>query len=238
MKAYQGSIEQFTERPYYTLEDIERICIAELMKVNLYPTDPEPVRIERFIEKKFGVSPQYDDLPDDLLGFTRFGSQGVEAIVVSRSLAEEGSKTAERRINTTLAHEAGHGLLHVHLFALEGETPTLFGDSINQPSSKILCREDILQDTTQSKHKGYDGRWWEYQANRAMGALLLPLALVEKCLQSLLIPQGVFGRKVLAEPQRERAVRLLAQTFEVNPIVARIRIFDIFPGSNNKQLTL
>ena len=94
----------FTERPYYTSQDIESICVDELQRMGLFPESPKPVRIDRFVEKRFGVVPQYENLPHGVLGFTEFGRKGVEAIVVSRLLSEEGSATADRRINTTLAH--------------------------------------------------------------------------------------------------------------------------------------
>src|SRR5713226_7829376 len=68
----------------------------------------------------------YDDLPQQILGYTQFGPRGVERIVVSRRLAEEDSDVARRRDRATLAHEAGHGLLHAHLFALETSPLLLF----------------------------------------------------------------------------------------------------------------
>ena len=43
--------------------------------------------MDRFIEKRFNIVPQYDDVPDGILGFTKFGTKGPEAVVVSRSLA-------------------------------------------------------------------------------------------------------------------------------------------------------
>src|SRR5437588_601706 len=85
------------------LSEIERICTEELHAVGLYPSRPEPVRVERFIEKRFNVSATYEELPPGVLGYTRFNRGGVEAIVVSCALCDEGTRAAERRINTTLA---------------------------------------------------------------------------------------------------------------------------------------
>jgi hypothetical protein len=64
-----------------------------------------------------------------------------------------------------LAHEAGHGLLHAYLFVL-GETPLNLFDRDSQVDHKILCR-DVQGEERNSR--AYDGRWWEFQANRAMG---------------------------------------------------------------------
>jgi hypothetical protein len=175
-----------------------------------------------------------------MLGFTQFGPKGVEAIVVSRSLSEEDSKIADRRINTTLAHEGGHGLLHTHLFALEFRAPALrlFEDALDQKHQKILCRTDGVQGTGDGeKTISYNGRWWEYQANRVIGALLLPRSLVFQVLEPLLEGQGALGMKTLDSTRRPDAVRNLADTFDVNPVVARIRLAEVFPPVAEGQLT-
>jgi hypothetical protein len=49
--------------PYFTPSHIDNMCCDELRGVGLLPTSPEPVLIDRFIEKRFNVSPQYEDLP-------------------------------------------------------------------------------------------------------------------------------------------------------------------------------
>lgn len=60
----------FRERPYYDLAEIERTCIDELNAQGLLPREPAAIRIDRFIEKRFGVIAEYDDLPDGLLGYS------------------------------------------------------------------------------------------------------------------------------------------------------------------------
>jgi hypothetical protein len=97
--------------PYFTPSQIDNMCCDELHGVGPLPDSPEPIRIDRFIEKRFNVSPQYEDLRDGILGFTRFGKNGVKAVVISAALDAEGGKVAARRVRTTIAHEGGHGLL-------------------------------------------------------------------------------------------------------------------------------
>ncbi len=186
---------------------------------------PSAIRIERFIEKRFGVTPEYDDLPDGVLGYTRFGKNGVEAIVVAVALDAAEGKVAERRLRTTLAHEAGHGLLHAYLFAL-AERPLHLFDKDSQSDHKILCRD--VQGEEQ-KGRAYDGRWWEFQANRAMGSLLCPRSLVEMALKAYVVPSGSMGAVKLTEADRDQAIRSVSKTFDVNPVVARIRINDLYP---------
>src|ERR1700722_12293716 len=116
MRTFHSKSGAIAKRPYFRPAEIDQICVDELRKVGLYPVSPEPIRIDRFVEKRFGVEPTYEDLPEGVLGFTQFGNDGVVAIVISASLDAEKGRVAERRVRTTFAHEAGHGLLHAHLF--------------------------------------------------------------------------------------------------------------------------
>jgi hypothetical protein len=233
MRTIRGKKGPFSERPYYTQEEIEEICSGELKRAGLYPVAPGPVRIERFIEKRFGVSPSYEELPEGVLAYTGFDSHGVQKVVISTKLVEHENQVSERRLNATLAHEAGHGLLHAHLFVVvsQGELP--FGEAAGKNKVKVLCREESI-----AVQSGYDGRWWEYQANRAIGSLLLPKSLVGEALKPLLAARGSLGRFFLSEEKREAAGRSIATVFEVNPVVARIRIAELYPKENEEQLTL
>jgi hypothetical protein len=234
MKTFKQKGGPFRERPYFDLNDIEMICSDELRALNLLPTEPGPIRIERFIEKRFGVSPIYEDLPDGVLGYTEFGPKGVQAIVVSRTLAEDRSTVAERRVSTTMAHEAGHGLLHAHLFALGVPQRGLFGSDVTGP--KILCR--TAMSPAWATGKQYDGQWWEFQANQVIGALLLPRSLVATAVKPLLVSDGAFGLgRSLPSKEREKAATLVADVFDVNPAVARLRIQELYPAERG-QLTL
>jgi len=225
MKTFRDKSGQFSERPHFEPTEIDRICDDELRKAGLFPEKPSAIRIERFIEKRFRVTPEYDDLPDGVLGYTRFGKDGVEAIVVSAALDAGGDKVAERRLRTTLAHEAGHGLLHAYLFAL-AEKPLHLFDRDSQADHKILCR-DVQGE--ERKTRPYDGRWWEFQANRAMGGLLCPCSLIEASLKAHLVPSGSLGAMRLDEANRSAAISEVSETFDVNPIVARIRISELYP---------
>jgi hypothetical protein len=226
MRTYRTTRGPFRERPYFKDSEIERICLDELVAMKIYPSDPSPIRIDRFVEKRFGVVPTYDELPEGILGLTKFGPKGVQAIMVARFLEEEGSKAAERRIRTTIAHEGGHGLLHTHLFALEADGNPLFGDFSDPKAPKVLCREP---------NGSYDGQWWEYQANRTIGALLLPLPLVTVVLEPFLVERGLLGLKGLDEARRTAAVGELVEIFDVNPVVATLRLNEMHPADQQQQ---
>lgn len=205
------------------------MCEDELRAAGYYPAKPEPVRVERFVEKRFRVSVAYDDLPAGVLGYTLFGSDGVTGVHISSVLAEEQSRTSNRRINSTLAHEAGHGLLHSHLFAFSSEGLSLFGGDPDVTTTRILCREP--------KGRGYGGQWWEVQANMVIGPLLMPRVHVLKAAEPFTRECGSLGGREIIPSSREDAVLCLADVFDVNPAVARIRVDDIFPLGDG-QLTL
>ena len=88
--------------------------------------------------------------------------------------------------------------------------------------------------------RGYDGRWWEFQANKAIGGLLMPRRLVETALvaEKFCIEAGNLGQLALPPEKREAAARALADIFDVNPAVARLRLDDVFPKKSDGQLLL
>ena len=66
----------------------------------------------------------------------------------------------------------------------------------------------------------------------------MPKPLVQAALAPVLTPRGVIGTLILPAHQRESAIRLLADTFDVNPVVARLRLDALLPVAADAQLTL
>lgn len=235
MRKYPSNTGPFREALYFEQEEIETICSDVLRSVELYPSMPEPIRIERFLEKKFGISPEYGKLPEGILGYTKFGPSGAEKVVICSSLSEEDCKASERRVATTIAHEVGHILFHSDLFKdlfRKSSMIPFFQNSAEQPdeSKMILCRDlpGVLE-----KSSNYDGRWWEHQANRAIGALLMPRSLMEELLAPLLVSRkmflGFFEQTIPDPAKRDDAILRLSDVFDVNPIVAKIRLGETYP---------
>ena len=234
MRTLRASAGPFGERPYYTDDDIERICSDALAETGLLPREPGTVRIERFIEKRFKAPVIYESLASTVLGFTEFGPNGAQAIHIAEA-ADPSSQSECRRINSTLAHEAGHCLLHAHLFALGLDRGRLFGDDPDVTQQRVLCRNE---DTKMVKSiRRYDGRWWEFQANRAIGALLMPKEVFLLFMQQFVEERGNFGLPALSNTRRHEAVMGTAEMFDVNPAAARIRVNSLFPDPG-QQLTL
>jgi hypothetical protein len=232
MKNFKTNGGPFINRPFYEDHEIDRICIQELQAIGLYPKLPEPVRIDRFIEKRFKVTPTYQELGDGILGLTKFGKNGVKEVIIAQALEEENSVVGERRIRSTLAHEAGHGLLHAHLFISTGQC-TMFPDGASS-APKVLCRDNGHA----HESKQYKGEWWEYHANRAIGSFLLPRQLLLIALEDYLIPHGLLGLKVIDPSKTHEAVKFLSNIFNVNPAVTKIRLNELFPDKILAQQVL
>jgi hypothetical protein len=232
MRNYRANRGPFRERPFFKDEEIEMICSDALRSVNLYPSEPEAIRIDRFIEKNFGVTPKYEPLEDGILGLTIFGKDGVKDVIVARNIDEENSVTSDRVVRSTMAHEGGHGLFHAHLFALEDSAKPLFGDHSDPSKPKVLCRDSK---SAVGASTGYNGEWWEFQANKAIGALLMPRDLVEMALADLTIQSGLLGLKQFDYSREGEAISLLSEIFNVNNPVARIRLQQLFPVKFSSQ---
>jgi len=234
MKTLRTSAGPFAERPYYKDDEIERMCSDALRETGFLPENPGRIRIDRFIEKRFNVPIIYEVMPARVLGFTEFGPKGVEAVHIAEPPAGERTASAERRMNSTLAHEAGHGLMHAHLFALDLDHPTLFSGDADVTKTRMLCRDGEGGEARPLRK--YDGRWWELQANRAIGAFLMPKGLFIAFLEPFLERRGILGAPTLPAARREGAVRAAADVFEVNPAAVKIRVDLFFPDGG--QLTL
>ena len=98
----------------------------------------------------------------------------------------------------------------------------------------MLCRDDGIE----GGRRSYTGEWWEFQANAAMGHLLMPRCLVDQAIRQFLVPIGKLGGKRVDPVRYETAVRSLANVFDVNPIVAKIRVEALYSAKEDAQLAL
>lgn len=210
----------FPTRLYFTDDEIEEICSAALNETGLLPTKPERIRIDRLIDKKFDVSIVYEDLGKNVLGFTEFGPGGVEAVHIGEPPGDLILQE-ERRVNSTLAHEAGHGLMHAQLFVEHFANQTPIEGHPDVTEKRILCREERPNTVRQ---KEYKGDWWEFQANRAIGALLMPKQLLPIFLEPFHTKFGTTKLSELPAKSKREIVEAASDTFDVNQIVARVRL--------------
>ena len=212
----------FRRRLYVSEDHLERTCQEALASVELLPESPGPVRIDRFIFLHFGIEEEYEELPGHIMGCAKFTRNGLSRIIVNRRLAEERDQVSRVRVRSTLGHEAGHGLFHTPLFVEKLESEALerlldddgVFDSVTEEG--FMCRAEAGI-TEVPKFE-----WWEYQANLAMAALLLPKPLIVQAAREHL-------PRVLAGPgdfdsRRADAERELATLFDVSRQMVSIRL--------------
>lgn len=229
-RSFSGS--RFGKTLYFTEREIDQMCLEALEVSKCLPSQPEPIDIEFFVEKHFETNLDLgSDFGSDVLGWTLFGKKGEILMVgVSSSLSGDTTTVGQRRCRATVAHEAGHCLMHPILF-MEEETKNMMGN-VDFRENRILCRKEDFQGKTGK----YDGRWWELQANRAIGGLLLPRQLVRTSVEHLLISSGGLGLKILPPEHFNEAIDHVADTFEVNRQPAEIRLKSIFPEEDQISL--
>jgi hypothetical protein len=186
-------------RLWYDEAEIDAIMEAELRKSGTARlTDGGAVGVDAFIEIHLRISPEFVTLPGGVQGATDFSPDGTVRMRISAPLAERaasGDPGAEHLMRTTLAHEAAHVLLHRVLFLQQSEA--LFG---GQLSRQELCRD------IRPVRGGYTGEWWEWQANRGMGALLLPRSEVI----------GIAGPWTAAALRDGKLVQIIARRYQVS----------------------
>jgi hypothetical protein len=199
------------ERIWLETHEIEAITDGALRSAGLFPGEPAgPVAIEAFLEVHLGAHVDYgEDLPSSILGYTQFGSP--PRVVVNRALtdlalAPQAPLGLRGRWRATLAHEAGHILLHEGLGMPFDRTPSLSSEAVS--GSPALGESD----------------WREVQANMAMAALLMPRGPFLVAARRALERSRVFlplGFDALAT---ERLVTILAHQLETSGEATRWRL--------------
>ena len=232
MREYRGSDGE--RRVWYEPSEIDRIMTDELATASLLP-DPAredvSVDVEAFVERHLGLPlDQYAALDADVLGVTHFASGTKPRIEVNRNLTgaaldcEEETPGTIGRWRATVAHEVGHVLLHRHLYEIDAMQPCLFSnDQIGSAPSPTLMR-CLKRDVRYSG--GSD--WREFQANRAIGALLMPSPVINTVV-------AAEAKRLRLRPQRlspdssdaDELVRAVARRFTVSRAAARIRLDDM-----------
>jgi hypothetical protein len=204
---------------------VEARCADALRSVKLMPAAPGPIRIDRFAEKFFKLKLRFVALAEARMGAVQFTDAGkVAGIFVCKNLAQDETTVGKRKFRSTVAHECGHGLLHGELFAeklaadkLQPVLATGSGEFHSVGETGFLCRGEADLDSTPK----YE--WWEFQANMAMSALLLPWHLVTEAAKPF-AAKCAEVRPALRDAVSESAASELAEVFDVNPVMIRFRL--------------
>lgn len=225
MRRYRGANGE--ERLWFEPSEIERMMESELRKAALMPSETAPVvKLEAFVERHLKATlDQYADLDASVLGVTEFFEGRPPRISLNKNLTGSALDEVEAlpgvlgRWRATLAHEAGHVLLHRSLFEFAVGNMNLFDRSPSDDRGRQLqrCLEKDVG------HGGGGGDWREVQANQAMAALLMPKSLFQKVARQHV--EEVFpGRDKIPAGGEERVAARLAPILEVSKQAARIRL--------------
>lgn len=230
--------------PYLAEKHIEReagAVLAEFEEARGLKLEP-PIPIDDIVEKLLKLNIDFDDMHNrynvprssngqtDILG----AIYGDGSIFIDESLDPDANPARQNRYRFTLAHEAGHWLLHRQLIMEEPAQPSLL-DQDCEP--KFICRLSQAKEPV------------EWQADYFAASLLMPRDMVfafwKQCFPDdrprvLNPPEGmsdafvaiprrytqIEGRYVLETDDEalERVSKPLAERFQVSPIAMRIRL--------------
>ncbi|MCL4808155.1 MAG: hypothetical protein KJ062_10250 [Thermoanaerobaculia bacterium] len=204
--------------PYLGAAKIDAICAALLRQTGDMPEEPGRIPVDLFIEKHFAFSVDFEEVRNP--GLTQFDVETGRPvrIVVQRALAEDVRISKQRRVQTMMAHEAGHAILHGHLH----RTASIKRQELESPNAYCSLRARWLSPACGAC--GVPGCFCEAQANAAIGGFLLPWSLFARARQ---IFEEEWAR--VAPPNAgglecdDFVDRSLADLFDVNPIVIRRR---------------
>ena len=174
MKEYRSATGE--RRLWFDEDEIEWMMEDELRKASLFPCLADPVvDLESLLEIHLGVKLDvHAVLEDDVLGLTQFlgGKKPLVSInkdLTSRAETEEAPSGILGRWRATMAHEAGHVVLHRALVEVPFEQGSFFSEITKEPGSSLFR---CLKRDVSFRRGNYD--WKEVQANRGMAALLMP----------------------------------------------------------------
>jgi hypothetical protein len=225
MRQYRGP--DGAERLWFEPSEIERMMEAELRKAGLMPTDGAPaVKLEPFIERHLNAKlDQHAKLDPRVLGVTEFFECKPPLVSINKDLTgsavdeDESAPGMLGRWRATLAHEAGHVLLHRSLFEFAVGNMSLFGAKQGEGEKGRQLHRCLKRDLAH----GGGGDWREIQANQAMAALLMPKPFFQRIARAE-IDKEFPGVGKIPFGGEDRIVAKLAGPLEVSKQAARIRL--------------
>jgi hypothetical protein len=225
MKDLPAKSGPFLRRRWFEEHEFDDIAREALKRHGLISKVPGPVNIELFVDMEFGFSYEFRDLGEDCLGLMHFGETGPKGLFVHTKLDDPENPVVNRRCRSTLAHECGHGLLHTDLFVELWEQKKRTG-GFEDSRRLITWRE--RNENVEGHFTKNSPDWWEYQADRMISALLLPVFPLRAALRGWgHEPESMAATRAWEDPALHALVR---DTFEVSLAVARIRLERLYGG--------
>jgi hypothetical protein len=189
--------------------------------------DDVSVDIERFVERHLRVRlDQHAELDDNILGVTHFTPGRPPRTEINRDLTgsaleeEDATPGMIGRWRATVAHEAGHVLLHQMLYEIDDMQRGLFRDPAQEERRTVNLMRCQKRDVVYRTNGASD--WREVQANKAIGGLLMPRPVAVKVISAEI--DKFNGPLVAGSAGFEHLVDEVARRFLVSKQAARIRI--------------
>lgn len=228
MRHYRTPGSILSERTYFTRAEIEKMASDELRAAQCWPAKPEPIALEKYLQRRHGLEAMITDLNPGLMGSADFTNPQQPVI----SISTEIFNGPVARYRSTLAHEIGHLTLHASLF-LE----TQFLRALEQLRRQSLHRgfectgNDIDEAPRERVNKADPLFHLEFQANLFMVAILLPRLLVRMCVEPWTQTTSLRGggrETILIETHRQEAIQSVAETFAVSRTMATFRLAELY----------
>lgn len=230
MKYTKDPTRKFPRRPYYEMGEIDGITERLLQDAGRPRIGSSPaIDVDR-VMMKLDLEPEFGKLEKGVMGVTFFSADGGIRIVISDDLeaAARQNRISELRLRTTQAHELGHVVLHKELYV--NNTPSMFEEAVPDP---MLCREEGLGTGT------YSGDWWEFQANVAMAAFLMPRTDFVQHSGAWAAANGVASPAVARDGRHHAEyIAHMADLFHVSRQAAKIRADGLALGFRPDQRQL
>ena len=220
MKWIPDKTGRFRQRPFYTDDELDRICEDEITSflrerhgTATFPvsTSDLTVMIEQHADLDNGC-----DLPEGQDGYTDFFPHEKPNVAIASRL-QQGY--LENRLRTTLTHEYGHVRLHGFLFQLDDGLQQLFGGKPEEVQSRC-------------KHETIDGRapavdWMEWQAGYACGALLMPKMWLNAAVKNFRQHRKLFAEIGINTEAGRALIELVMRDFQVSRDAAIVRLKEL-----------
>jgi Zn-dependent peptidase ImmA (M78 family) len=212
---------RFSERPHYTIQELDRECEALVAKLlvkrhgevrSRITTDELSLLIEQNgadLDSSVDLAP----FGDDVEGVTVFHPDREPEVMISERLAEDARR--ENRLRTTMAHEFGHVHFHRYLWAGKLAAGCLF-DRLST-ENKAICKRDAILNA-----RDYD--WMEWQAGYVSGAVLMPATSTRRLVSDYCETRGLHGAVALISEHGRAIVGMTTEAFQVSEEAARVRL--------------
>jgi len=223
--------------PYLPKQDIEEIADAYVWEFSKEIYDnPHPFDIELFLEKRLGLTMDYQYLSHDgrFLVMTVFNTTNKVAIYDPEKKRAEYlhadantviidtrllDPTQHHRYRYTCAHECGHSIFHAAYYSYcPGQTSIFEIENEEDWLPLVQCRES---DMKCSKGGKWDAkRKLEWQANYFASAILMPRMAMAMLMDSV-------DRDKIRGHARQYLIWLVSKTFDVSNEAAENRLNEL-----------